>query len=1074
MFNIQDLAQVLGRAVAIEGGNADDRKAADAQLKIWETQPGFHAFLLDISNAAELPFRVRHLASICLKNGIDKYWRKTASNALGADEKAKIREGLSVVICTESKPLSKTYSEALAKIARLDFPREWPNLLDVLVATVRGAFSQPIDIDPSRRYTLQRHSVYVFHRVIKELYSMRIIHHKRLHYQMTPELFQYFQSLYVSTADNFISIASKPMDPQSLIIMEGEVEIARFSLKCLRTLICYGYPEKAMPDLQRPTFDETEACIRLFESMPGYLTKFLQIRHSTSGNPQVSASTCVKALESICIAIGKIYRDLQQYRFVNFCLAPTAMDVVKTYWNNVTSYYRDNRAPPEDPFVEKFLLQGMHILRAMIKSDELQVAQGDQRHPRADEAKAKIRDELLTTTFISSAMEILILKIMLLSPADLEKWESEPEAFIDDEKNESAEFSLRLAAENAVYEFVHQNQTIFSPFLVNILRQVSGISAKADVPSLLIKDAVYNSLGLCSYDLVDHIDFNGWFESSLIHEVDVDAIDPGASILNRRVCKLISAFCNVNMEPRLRTKVYELLVGLGLPGKDLVVRLAAISALRDVIGEAHNGVDDFLEFSDTAINVTLQTVEELEEFDTRVAVIDCLTSIVAHLGSHIPRLWQLAEIQPVLKAAIIGLIKELIDALGFMSVELQPFVLPIVRMSFESNESTAYIEDTLELWQSCLKNSPQVTSQLLELFPWLDKVFDLNSEYLKTGLRILEAYFLLSPQAMYQTKDIVIIFSKVISLLAGLRLEASTATIKSLAICIRASGQTGLMKQCCHALAESGLLFLFVKEILNGSESERMSNYIQANLSSLIGICCVWDASAFLETLDHMAPQFGPFQQPSLLGNLLAAMNNGRQQLYDAVTYKIQKKILGMAMANLLSLGRPDILQGSALIFSTISSVSAEISDLGLDPGRERAFWVDRSEWFEDHDDPKREQLDRLDPMASSPFIPYFKQKLQEAQAAVGGPARFNELVLGDVQGTNPCVWLLMVDEKFGVYIMFPIGSLYLFNRPEIQEMFFTEKNIGETMAIPKSELATGLPRTLEEASDQAKSYRKK
>ena len=38
-----------------------------------------------------LPTEVRYLAIIQLKNGIDKYWRKTASNAIAVDEKARMR-----------------------------------------------------------------------------------------------------------------------------------------------------------------------------------------------------------------------------------------------------------------------------------------------------------------------------------------------------------------------------------------------------------------------------------------------------------------------------------------------------------------------------------------------------------------------------------------------------------------------------------------------------------------------------------------------------------------------------------------------------------------------------------------------------------------------------------------------------------------------------------------------------------------------------------------------------------------------------------------------------------------------
>ena len=48
------------------------------QLQQWEKSPGYYKHLQSAYLDRRLPVEIRYLAVIQLKNGIDKYWRKTA------------------------------------------------------------------------------------------------------------------------------------------------------------------------------------------------------------------------------------------------------------------------------------------------------------------------------------------------------------------------------------------------------------------------------------------------------------------------------------------------------------------------------------------------------------------------------------------------------------------------------------------------------------------------------------------------------------------------------------------------------------------------------------------------------------------------------------------------------------------------------------------------------------------------------------------------------------------------------------------------------------------------------------
>lgn len=49
------------------------------QLQEWERSPGYYKHLQSVFCSHNLPVEVRYLAIIALKNGVDKYWRKTAT-----------------------------------------------------------------------------------------------------------------------------------------------------------------------------------------------------------------------------------------------------------------------------------------------------------------------------------------------------------------------------------------------------------------------------------------------------------------------------------------------------------------------------------------------------------------------------------------------------------------------------------------------------------------------------------------------------------------------------------------------------------------------------------------------------------------------------------------------------------------------------------------------------------------------------------------------------------------------------------------------------------------------------------
>jgi len=60
-------------------GHDGERKAAEAQLAANETAPGYYSTLLQIVGLRDqVDLQTRQIAALLFKNGLDKYWRKSA------------------------------------------------------------------------------------------------------------------------------------------------------------------------------------------------------------------------------------------------------------------------------------------------------------------------------------------------------------------------------------------------------------------------------------------------------------------------------------------------------------------------------------------------------------------------------------------------------------------------------------------------------------------------------------------------------------------------------------------------------------------------------------------------------------------------------------------------------------------------------------------------------------------------------------------------------------------------------------------------------------------------------------
>ena len=161
-------AEALAALGGALGGGAGGAGAGDGALRGCEGRAGFLAALCGVlagrGGAGAGAPGVRALAAVCLKNGVARGWR-----AAGAAERARVRGALLVLLPDEDPVVAEHVALAAAKVARFDFPREWPDVFERVLGGLQAAAGSPAEA----QYLL------CLNHLLKELASKRLASDKQ-------------------------------------------------------------------------------------------------------------------------------------------------------------------------------------------------------------------------------------------------------------------------------------------------------------------------------------------------------------------------------------------------------------------------------------------------------------------------------------------------------------------------------------------------------------------------------------------------------------------------------------------------------------------------------------------------------------------------------------------------------------------------------------------------------------------------------------------------------------------------------------------------------------------------------
>jgi hypothetical protein len=662
----------------------------------------------------------------------------THSSAISKEERHTIRSRLLASSIDETQPqLAVQNAVIVAKVARLEYPLEWPKVFSDITAIIRHASDATGNGAGDERTSLQlTRSLSILHHVVKELATGRLSRTKSNLQSVTPEILKVLGDVYVRHVQIWQGILGQ--QPESGRTAQAML-ISLSALKIMRRLIVAGYefPNRAT--------EVNQAWSIMGEHVWGFFN---------AEKDMVASDEIRGLLKKLVMNMGKLFLGVNSSHPAAFALLPGTLELLGRYWevavahgnalasqskntvNGLTSVgagvvSEKGTTQTRQEFCEKVALQGMLLFRGCLKmiysptatfkcklkirrciSARVDRSASDRHKEEKEEIKhatETLTDRLFTPQTVIHCMEILVTKYFILRPSDLEGWSEDPEGWNEQWENavESYEFMIRPCAEKLFNDLVVNYKNILAQPLMNVFNSITSI----DQDDILIKDAIYTAIGLAAAVLHQHLNFEQFLHETLVNEVQVSK--PGYNIIRRRVAITLGQWVSVKISIDSRPTVYKIiqhLLNREDPLNDLVVRLTTAHNLKKCIDEWDFRLDAFLPFVDDLFHKLMALINEVEQTETRMSLLDVIGVIVDRLEDKVapyadqivqilPAIWEQTGDEHLFKQAILTVLTKLVSAMKDRSVQYHHMVIPLIRFSVEpgsvSTSPASYLRSKL-------------------------------------------------------------------------------------------------------------------------------------------------------------------------------------------------------------------------------------------------------------------------------------------------------------------------------------------------------------------------------------------
>ncbi|KAI9801900.1 MAG: hypothetical protein M1833_002214 [Piccolia ochrophora] len=1008
----QILYNVLRSAAS---GDPQQIQTGAKQLQQWETEKGYYSLLQDVFQDKGLPVEIRYLAIIQLKNGIDKYWRKTATNAVNRDEKSHIRSRLLQSGIDEAdRRLALQNALVIAKIVRFEFPNDWPDVVNSVIALLRSS-SNP-GANPMH---LPRTLLILLH-IIKELSTARLQRSKASLQSVSPEIFFVLGRVYVDKVRRWRSFLEDGGNDEGGAM--DDIELSLLAIKVLRRLLVSGFE---FPNRDKDVQEFWTVVRNQFGDLLAIVTR----------EPQVLTADVHHWIERHVIQFSKLHLEMARMHPAAFALLPDSVALVKAYWDLVADFgetfgsksmvipgkiRHGGEADDNDkPLLEQLSLKGLLIVRACVKMvfNPMQTFRYRRPEDKEEEKQAThlMRSDLLTEGLVRNIMEKIVTGFFVFRETDLREWEEEPEEWERREEGEGDgwEFSIRPCSEKLFLDLIINFKDLLIQPLLNVFYGV----ATPESSDIIFKDSVYTAIGLSASVLHQHLDFDAFLTSTLVTEVQ--KTQPGGNILRRRIAVLLGQWISVKISGANRPLVYQIfqhLLNKDDPLNDQVVRVTAGKQFSHVADDWGFEVQPFLPYTSNILGGVMALIEEAELTETKMALLNTVSVIVERLEHHIspyaekivallPPLWEQSAEEHLMKGAILTILTKLITSMKDESRRYHPLVLPLIKHAIEpGSETQVYLlEDALDLWAAMLvQTASPASADILSLSHYLFPILELGTEHFRKALEITESYVLLAPTHMLDTSMRTQLFTTFTSLLGTLKPEANGVIMHLIETIIRSAASLTTDDRAVSAIATTLVDTHFLTKLLAGLRNAHdarqttgpnrkappLETIVETDYFSVLARLALASTDVFGSALHAASAAAGEDVAHTLAWLLPEWFHH-----FGNVGHPTQRKLNCLALTKLLETGQPWILSRLQDLMTVWTDVVTELQEGAEERGGDSLIYWDPTSLKppnpEAPEDERRRHLTFTDPIHTLNINTFIATHLQQMIARAGGEDRF-------------------------------------------------------------------------------------
>ncbi|OQV22380.1 Importin-11 [Hypsibius exemplaris] len=726
--NISLAAVLEALRLCTMGKNPDSVMAGEKILQSCQSHKQFLAALGAIICDDAQPDDVRTIAAILFKNNTDKFWR---SGALQLDEPTKCGiRGNIFQACFRQGNMGavKQAIAAVGKIARFDYPKTWPTLVD----DIGSKLSSDTDDETKCR------AIKLLHECTKELATKRLPNDRKAFCNMTFNIFYPVVNIFRST----LALVRKGPAPGSFSY-DQYVRQALYSAKVLQTLMVNGVRDHSQfqPFKDYWTFVGDDNVIMGLYNIAFELEKLEDFKSEAGIQLIVSVRKIALRLQRTALSMMEEHA---------LAMSPYLLRIISQMVALVFGDSSSLNLP------ERALVTGMNIIK-VFHSERAYRSTKDDPHPESSHLQI-VRDSYFGQPNVIAMIEVLVTKLLPLTPADMERLTQDTEDYCNEiEGYDNWKFCLRPSAESLLSALCYSNQDISGNKIVELIKVTTS---GHDVP-MIVKEAVYLSAGLAAFHLFDMLDFDALFRDHLWREFQDKSIQN--MILRRRILWLIGEWCSVRLAAESRVALFQLLVEGLAPSEHLAVRLMAAKVVKSTVDVFEFRVEDMAPVAPAIFQGLLLLVTECTSNDSQVVILNSLNITLERLESQVhpfvPKLlqclmdlWTESGDSHLVQCGIVTAVKTTVRALKRDAVQIEGFASELIAMSTDllNPAHVHLLTDGLDLWTALLQNSEVCTPRLQKLLTErLPALLEVTSENMEIVMEVLEGYLILAPEPFF-------------------------------------------------------------------------------------------------------------------------------------------------------------------------------------------------------------------------------------------------------------------------------------------------------------------------------------